>query len=127
MRLANTLILAGLAAWPAALRAQHPDELVGMTREQIASCSAWPPRETRTGTVETLTFRAQDAKGGEGASHPMAGAHLRYCTVTLTLRNGRVESVEDGPRSRSMMISGDRCAYAVDRCAASHQAGNKSE
>ena len=119
MRLANTLILAGLAACSAALRAQHPDKLVGMTREQIASCAAWPAREARTDAVEILTFLAQDAKGGEGVSHPMAGVHLRYCTVTLTLRAGSVERVEYGTRSRPMMISGDRCAYAVDRCAAS--------
>jgi hypothetical protein len=119
MRLANILILVGLAAWPAALRAQHPDKLVGMTREQIASCAAWPARETRTDAVEILTFLAQDAKSGEGTSHPMAGVHLRYCTVTLTLRAGSVERVEYGTRSRSMMISGDQCAYAVDRCVAS--------
>ena len=116
MRTSMVLSLVGVTACAVAGESRTGEALIGMSREQVQACAAWRAQETASGDHVVLAWSARDADPGAGRMHPVAASRARYCSMSVTLRDGRVESVDYGPRSRLMMISGDRCVYALDRC-----------
>lgn len=116
MRTLVILSLAAVAGCAVAGEQRAGDALIGMSREEVLACAAWPAQEAASKDQVVLAWSARDAGPGAGRLHPVAASNARYCSMSVTLQDGRVERVEYGTRSRLMMMSGDRCVYALDRC-----------
>jgi hypothetical protein len=116
MRMLMVLSLVAVTGCAVAGESRTGESLIGMSREQLQACAAWRAEEVASDGQVVLAWSARTADPGAGRMHPVAASRARYCSMSVTLRDGRVESVEYGPRSRLMMLSGDRCVYALDRC-----------
>jgi hypothetical protein len=115
--------------------------MIGLNKEQVLACMGPPANKANEGATEvwsyasgngqTNTFGSQTAQvtanayGGPGyASGTATGIGFgsatttrRFCTVNVTMTEGRVSRINYVGPTGGLLTAGEQCAFAVQNCA----------
>ncbi len=94
----------------AKLAQQARTDMIGMTKADLLSCAGVPVRSERLDNLEFLTYSA------EGNTHGMFHRTRRYCEVTFTLKDGRVEKIAYNGNTGCFFNKDEQCAYVLGSC-----------
>ncbi|MFZ5570730.1 MAG: hypothetical protein ACOZF0_10015 [Thermodesulfobacteriota bacterium] len=89
---------------------QAQSDMIGMTKAELLACAGVPVRSERLENMEFMTY----SSGGD--SHGMFHRVRRYCEVTFTLRDGRVEKIAYNGNTGGYFTEDEQCAYALKSC-----------
>jgi hypothetical protein len=125
MRLIPALLVAGALGSCAIQRAQVAAdaqvEMVGLTKEQLLACMGPPANKAAEGATEVWSyssgngFTSASVSGGNGWATGVSTR--RFCTVNVTINDGRVSRVNYLGPTGGLLTGGEQCAFAVQNCA----------
>lgn len=81
-------------------------ELIGLSRQDLFSCAGVPLRMQTVDDLEFLTYSTGRSGGWNG----------RYCEVTFTLKNDKVEKISYSGNTGGRYTQGEQCAYVIAPC-----------
>jgi hypothetical protein len=97
-------------------------ELIGMSKTELLSCAGVPDKAARSNGVEFLSYRS----GGETSysantiygynTTTFINSNYRFCDITITLENDRVQSVKYSGKTGGLFTPGEQCAYVLENC-----------
>lgn len=89
-----------------------------LTKEDLLKCMGKPAREDKTDKRETLIFTgvAPDHSCPMDTLLGRSQPAKRHCWVSVALKDGRVEYVEYPPSNNGVIVTGEDCAFLVERC-----------
>lgn len=106
--------------------------MVGLSKEQILACMGPPVAKAAEGATEVWSYNSGNGKtmgfgsssatvtGGRGYLYGSGFGSMvterRFCTVNVTMRNGRVDRVNYVGPTGGLITQGEQCAFAVDNC-----------
>jgi hypothetical protein len=116
------LALAGCASQsPLDVVHQSRTSLKLLPKEELLKCMGKPAREEKTDKRETLIFSGTVPE--QPAACPLRdlmgrtrNPDKRYCWVSVTLKEGRVENIEYPPGNEGVIVTGEQCAFLVENC-----------
>lgn len=135
------LVVAGCAVQRAQVAQDAQGKMVGLTKEQVLACMGPPNAKAAEGATEVWSYASGDGRTtviGTGTSNTNASvsgnrnyatstastvgtsvvtARQRYCTVNVTMADGRVARVNYVGPTGGLLTAGEQCAYAVQACA----------
>jgi hypothetical protein len=138
--LACGFTVAGCAVQRARVAQDAQGKMVGLTREQVLACMGPPNTKAAEGTTEVWSYASGDGSTtvvGTGMSNTNATisgnrssatgtastlgtsivtARQRYCTVNVTMADGRVARVNYLGPTGGLLTAGEQCAYVVHAC-----------
>lgn len=130
------LLCAGVLAGCAIQRAQEASDakqqLVGLSKEQILGCMGPPVTKAAEGATEVWSYNSgngQTVGFGSSSANVYAGrgyasgygtstmvTEKRFCTVNVTLMDGRVTRINYVGPTGGLLTQGEQCAFAVQNC-----------
>jgi hypothetical protein len=133
-------INAGCSIQRAVVANQAQEKMVGFTKEQVLGCMGPPGARAVEGATEVWSYGSGDGRtttvasgvaqadatayGGPGyASGTATGSSIgtatstrRFCTVNVTMRDGRVSRINYSGPTGGLLTPGEQCAFAVQNC-----------
>src|ERR1035437_9430061 len=120
----------------AVMRAKEANEaqatMVGMSKEQILACMGPPIAKAVEGMTEVWSYNSGNGKtvGFGTSSASVSGdrnyaygsgfstmvTEQRFCTVNVTITNGRVDRINYVGPTGGLITQGEQCAFAIDNC-----------
>jgi outer membrane protein assembly factor BamE (lipoprotein component of BamABCDE complex) len=120
----------------AVMRAKEANEaqatMVGMTKEQILACMGVPAAKAVEGATEVWSYNSGNGQtvgfgsssasvyGGRGYASGYGFSSMvtqqRFCTVNVTMLNGRVDRINYVGPTGGLITQGEQCAFAIDNC-----------
>jgi hypothetical protein len=91
-----------------------------MTKEQILGCMGPPVAKAAEGATEVWSYSSGNAQtdlaisGGRGWA--MGTSTQRFCTVNVTMADGRVSRVNYVGPTGGLLTPGEQCAFALQNC-----------
>jgi hypothetical protein len=137
---ATCIALAGCAVQRAMVATDAKDKMVGLTKEQVLACMGPPATKMAEGATEVWSYNSGNgrvdtfasgssqtsavATGGPGfatgsASTSAFGSGIstrRFCTVNVTMANGRVSRINYAGPTGGLLSEGEQCAFVVRNC-----------
>lgn len=115
------LALAGCASQsPIDVVHQSRTSLKLLPKEELLKCMGKPAREDKADKRETLIFSGAVPEQPACPLRDLTGRtrnpEKRYCWVSVTLKEGRVESLEYPPGNEGVIVTGEQCAFLVENC-----------
>jgi len=130
------LIVAGCAI----MRAKEANEaqvtMVGMSKEQILACMGVPAGKAVEGATEVWSYNSGNGQtvgfgtssasvsGGRGYATGYGTSSMvtqqRFCTVNVTMVNGRVDRINYVGPTGGLITQGEQCAFAIENCVQKH-------
>jgi hypothetical protein len=131
---------AGCSIQRAVVANQAQEKMVGLTKEQVLACMGPPAAKAAEGATEVWSYGSGDGRtttvasgvaqanatayGGPGyASGTATGSSIgtatstrRYCTINVTMRDGRVSRVNYSGPTGGLLTPDEQCAFAVQNC-----------
>jgi outer membrane protein assembly factor BamE (lipoprotein component of BamABCDE complex) len=124
MRIAHVVLIAGLCSGCAYQRAhiagEAQNQMIGLTKEQVLACMGPPLNRASEGATEVWSYNSTNgytavaSNGGRGWA--TATASQRFCTVNVTMTDGRVSRLNYLGPTGGMLTQGEQCAFAVQNC-----------
>jgi hypothetical protein len=125
---AGSLVISCARSQRAEVAADAKAKMIGMSKEQVLTCTGAPPQHAAVGETEvwsypsggdTSTFSTAsgsiDASGNANAFGSSRSAH-RYCIVNVVMTGDRVSDVNYVGRTGGWASQGEQCAFAVQNC-----------
>ena|ERR1035437_11017240 len=120
----------------AVMRAKEANEaqvtMVGMSKEQILACMGVPATKAVEGATEVWSYNSGNGQtvgfgsssasvsGGRGYASGYGFSSMvtqqRFCTVNVTMLNGRVDRINYVGPTGGLITQGEQCAFAIDNC-----------
>lgn len=125
-------------------RAQVANEaqskMIGLTKEQVLACMGPPVGKAGEGATEVWSYNSGDGRvtintfGTSNTNATVAGdrysatgqastvssavgiGRQRYCTINVTMAEGRVSRVNYVGPTGGLLTAGEQCAFAVENC-----------
>jgi outer membrane protein assembly factor BamE (lipoprotein component of BamABCDE complex) len=137
MRKVLAVIVCGLfVAGCAVMRAKEASEaqatMVGMSKEQILACMGVPAAKAVEGSTEVWSYNSGNGQtvgfgsssasvsGGRGYASGYGFSSMvtqqRFCTVNVTMLNGRVDRINYVGPTGGLITQGEQCAFAIENC-----------
>ena len=123
--IAISIILTACAIQRAQVANEAQDRMVGMTKEQILSCMGPPMAKAAEGATEVWSYTSGNNRTdvstfgnvSRGGFFSAGGvAESRYCTVNVTMMNGRVNRMNYVGPTGGVLTPNEQCAFAVKNC-----------
>lgn len=125
-------LVAGCAVMRAKEAEQAQATMVGMSKEQILACMGPPAARAAEGTTEVWSYNSGNGQtvgfgtssasvyGGRGYASGFGASSLvterRFCTVNVTMMNGRVDRINYVGPTGGLITQGEQCAFAIENC-----------
>jgi len=106
--------------------------MVGMTKEQVLACMGVPAGKAVEGATEVWSYNSGNGQtvgfgsssasvfGGRGYANGYGFSSMvteqRFCTVNVTMMNGRVERLNYVGPTGGLLTQGEQCAFAIENC-----------
>jgi hypothetical protein len=145
MKTMLAILAAGLVAGCAVQRAivanETREKMVGLSREQVLACMGPPANKAAAGSTEVWSYNSGNgyqatfatASANSTGQAYRAGSTVygtansfgsgssvstrRWCTVNVTMIEGRVSRVNYVGPTGGLITEGEQCAFAVQACA----------
>jgi hypothetical protein len=128
---------AGCAIQRAAVANDAQEKMLGLSKEQILACMGPPAAKAKEGRTEVWSYNSGNGyvsgstfgtstaalSGGPGyATGSVVGSGFgvserRFCTVNVTMVDGRVGRINYLGPTGGLLTAGEQCAFAVEHCA----------
>jgi hypothetical protein len=104
------------------------DRMIGLTKEQILACMGPPTSKAAEGATEVWSYPSGNghtdvatfASGGHGFFSGGGVAESRFCTVNVTMVDGRVNRMNYVGPTGGLLSPNEQCAFAVANCVPKH-------
>ncbi|MGH8613505.1 MAG: hypothetical protein ACREYF_16185 [Gammaproteobacteria bacterium] len=106
------LILGACAIQRAQVASEAQKKMIGLTREQILACMGPPSAKASEGATEVWSYPS----GNNHIAFSNGFATSRFCTVNVTMANGRVASMNYIGPTGGILTPNEQCAFAVEHC-----------
>ena len=120
----------------AVMRAKEANDaqvtMVGLSKEQILACMGVPAAKAVEGATEVWSYNSGNGQtvgfgsssasvsGGRGYASGYGFSSMvtqqRFCTVNVTMLNGRVDRINYVGPTGGLITQGEQCAFAIDNC-----------
>jgi outer membrane protein assembly factor BamE (lipoprotein component of BamABCDE complex) len=126
------LLVAGCAVMRAKEAEKAQATMVGMSKEQILACMGPPVAKATEGATEVWSYNSGNGQttgfgtssasvqGGRGYAYGTGFSSMvtqqRFCTVNVTMVNGRVDRLNYVGPTGGLITQGEQCAFAIDNC-----------
>ena len=138
-------VVAGCAVQRAQVAQDAQGKMIGLSKEQVLACMGPPANRMAEGATEVWSYNSGDGRtttvasasttanasasgmrvgdtsyvSGTASSSGLGSAvtRRRFCTVNVTMVNGRVNQVNYLGPTGGLLTAGEQCAYAVQGCA----------
>jgi hypothetical protein len=126
------LLLCSCALQRAKLAADAPSQMIGKTKEQVLACMGVPGAKAVEGQTEVWSYNSGNGQtvgfgsssvsvtGGRGyATGSGFGSSVteqRFCTVNVTMVNGRVDRLNYVGPTGGLLTQGEQCAFVLQNC-----------
>ncbi len=120
LALVASLFLTGCAIQRSLIAADAKTTMVGMTKEQILACMGPPVAKATEGATEVWSYASGNAQtdvsmtGGRGWA--TGTSTQRFCTVNVTMSEGRVSRINYVGPTGGLLTAGEQCAFALQNC-----------
>ena len=114
------LLLGSCALQRAQIATEAQSGMIGLTKEQVLACMGPPVNKASEGATEVWSYasgngRTQVAIAG-GQDWASGVSTHRFCTVNVTMTDGRVSRVNYVGPTGGLLTGGEQCAFAVQNC-----------
>ena len=137
---ALAVLVGGCAVQRAVVANDAQSKMVGMTKEQVLGCMGPPAAKAAEGATEVWSYSSGNNKqivstfGSSNTNASVSGnrnyvtgqatttssgfgvARSRYCTVNVTMVDGRVSRLNYIGPTGGLLTAGEQCAFAVQNC-----------
>jgi hypothetical protein len=137
---AGAAIVSGCAIQRAVVASDAQEKMIGLSKEQVLACMGLPAAKASAGATEVWSYGSGNGQvttvasgtaqanasvyGGPGyASGSATGFGVgtatttqRFCTVNVTMLEGRVSRVNYVGPTGGLLTPGEQCAFAVQNC-----------
>ncbi len=129
---AFSFALAGCAVMRAQEATEAKATMVGMTKEQILACMGVPTQKAAEGATEVWSYNSGNGQtvgfgsssasitGGRNYAYGSGFSSMvtehRFCTVNVTMVNGRVDRMNYVGPTGGLITQGEQCAFAIENC-----------
>ena len=129
---ACAVLLASCAIQRAKLAADAPSQMVGKTKEQVLACMGVPAGKAVEGATEVWSYNSGNGQtvgfgsssasvsGGRGYASGFGTSSMvteqRFCTVNVTMVNGRVDRLNYVDPTGGLLTQGEQCAFVLQNC-----------
>jgi len=114
-------VLGSCALQRAQVAADAQTQMVGLTKEQLFACMGPPANKAAEGATEVWSYNSGNgftsASISGGNSWATGVSTRRFCTVNITINDGRVSRVNYLGPTGGLLTGGEQCAFAVQNCA----------
>ena len=126
------LVVASCAVMRAKEATEAQATMVGMSKEQILACMGVPAAKAVEGATEVWSYNSGNGQtvgfgsssasvsGGRGYASGYGFSSMvtqqRFCTVNVTMLNGRVDRINYVGPTGGLITQGEQCAFAIDNC-----------
>jgi hypothetical protein len=119
------LALSACAIQRAQVANEAQDRMVGLTKEQILACMGPPTSKASEGATEVWSYPSGNGRtdvatfGSVGRGGFFSGggvAESRFCTVNVTMVDGRVNRMNYVGPTGGLLSPNEQCAFAVANC-----------
>lgn len=98
--------------------------MVGLSKEQVLACMGPPANQATVGATEVWSYPSGNGRtdvaviGSAGGGLFSSGgiSERRFCTVNITMTNGRVSQVGYVGPTGGLLSPNEQCAFAVANC-----------
>ena len=107
LTLIGAVVFAGCSHQQAQIANEAPNQMIGLSREQVRTCMGVPTKQAATGATEVWSYDSGNSAEGINS--------VRYCAVNVVMTAGRVSSLNFGDTG-GLITQGEQCAFAVRNC-----------
>ena len=139
--LVSAAVLSACAVQRAQVAHDARSKIIGLTKEQVLACMGPPANRAAEGATEVWSYHSGDGtttvstfgssnttgtvsrSGGFATGQAttfgsgFGVARQRFCTINVTILNGRVDRLNYLGPTGGLLTAGEQCAYAVEACA----------
>jgi hypothetical protein len=125
-------VVAGCAIQRAQVASEAQNKMIGLSKEQVFACMGVPAAKAVEGATEVWSYNSGNGQtvgfgsssasvsGGRGYASGYGFSsmvtHQRFCTVNVTMTNGRVERLNYVGPTGGLLTQGEQCAFAIENC-----------
>jgi hypothetical protein len=132
--MAAFVLVSGCAIQRAQLAGDAKTQMIGKSKEQVLACMGIPHGKAAEGTTEVWSYNSGNgytegfgsssvsASGGRGYASlfgtSSSVSQSRFCTVNVTMMNGRVQALNYTGPTGGLLTEGEQCAFVLKNCVA---------
>ena len=90
--------------------------MIGITKEQALACMGPPANKAAEGATEVWSYPSGNGMTVASYGNGIATSSSRFCTVNLTMTDGRISQVNYLGPTVGLLTAGEQCAYAIQAC-----------
>lgn len=119
-----SLFFTACALQRAQVASDAQNKMIGLTKEQVLACMGAPASKAAEGATEVWGYPTGNnqttvstfGSAGRGTFSGTGVAESRYCTVNVTMVDGRVNRMNYVGPTGGFLTPNEQCAFAVQNC-----------
>ena len=116
LTLIGAVVFAGCSHQQTQIANEAPNQMIGLSREQVLTCMGAPTKQAATGATEVWSYDSGNSAAGITGNSAAGINRVRNCMVNVVMTDGRVSSVNYVGDTRGPITQSEQCAFAVQNC-----------
>jgi outer membrane protein assembly factor BamE (lipoprotein component of BamABCDE complex) len=116
LTLIGAVVFAGCSHQQAQIANEAPNQMIGLSREQVRTCMGVPMKQAATGATEVWSYDSGNSAAGITGNSAAGVNRMHNCMMNVVMTDGRVSSVNYAGDTGGPITQGEQCAFAVRNC-----------